>query len=127
MSEPVWFTRRVTFLWPVVWQGWALVLVPAAFAGLLMVVIGFSGAAGDALVENLTLNGQGITHRFSWLNQKGALENLTGNNVVTGDINLNGTVGIGVEVDGILGGEPLVVGQRLVDDDQAPEVVEPLL
>jgi autotransporter-associated beta strand protein len=57
---------------------------------------------GSALTvhENLTLAGTGITHRFAWLNQQGALLNLGGRNTVTGNITLQGSTGIGVERDG---------------------------
>ncbi len=56
------------------------------------------GGAPLTLVENITLNGNGIAHRNPWLNRQGALENLSGNNLITGDILLGGTAGIGVEV-----------------------------
>jgi hypothetical protein len=46
VSGRVWFRRRLRRLWPVAWQGWALVLIPAVVAVLLMVLIGVSGA-GD--------------------------------------------------------------------------------
>ena len=52
------------------------------------------------LSYNLTIAGSGITHRFPWLDQMGALLNLDGANAVTGDIYLDGAAGIGVEVDG---------------------------
>jgi hypothetical protein len=48
MSGPIWFTRRVTWLWPVAWQGWALAIVPAVVA---MIAIVAGGTADDALVE----------------------------------------------------------------------------
>lgn len=53
-----------------------------------------------SLPYNMSLAGMGITHRFSWLNQGGALLNLDGTNTITGDIYLEGTAGIGVELDG---------------------------
>jgi autotransporter-associated beta strand protein len=64
------------------------------------------------LVENLILAGNGITHNYGLINQKGALENLSGNNTVGGPVNfgtaafpdwrssniqLAGNAGIGVE------------------------------
>ncbi|MBI2808901.1 MAG: Ig-like domain repeat protein [Planctomycetes bacterium] len=49
---------------------------------------------------NMSLAGTGITHRFPWLSQMGALVNLSGVNVATGDIYLNGATGVGVEFDG---------------------------
>jgi autotransporter-associated beta strand protein len=52
------------------------------------------------LAYNLALAGTGISHRFAWLNQHGALENLDGTNTVTGYVYLNGSVGLGVELDG---------------------------
>ncbi|MFO0843797.1 MAG: autotransporter-associated beta strand repeat-containing protein [Gemmataceae bacterium] len=56
------------------------------------------------LPENLWLSGQGITHRFAELNQNGALLNLSGDNTVSGDIQLfsrpgDPQVGIGVDLD----------------------------
>jgi autotransporter-associated beta strand protein len=53
--------------------------------------------------ERLFLSGDGITHRFPELNHKGALLNLSGDNVATGIINLVGTgtsamVGIGADI-----------------------------
>lgn len=47
--------------------------------------------------ENLVLNGTGITHPFGLISQKGALMSISGNNLSTGEIKLNGQVGIGVE------------------------------
>jgi len=58
------------------------------------------------LLENLVLSGNGITHAFGLISQKGALMSLGGNNVVGGivtqqqpttDTQLNGNAGIGVE------------------------------
>jgi autotransporter-associated beta strand protein len=55
-------------------------------------------AAGSLdLGQNLVLAGQGISHPFGLINQAGALENLTANNTVHGNITLQGQVGIGVE------------------------------
>jgi len=47
--------------------------------------------------NNLILNSTGIVHPFSMISQEGALMNLGGNNVVSGNIQLNGNVGIGVQ------------------------------
>lgn len=49
---------------------------------------------------NLFLTGLGIKHRYAWLNQMGALVNLSGANSIQGYITLNGEAGIGVELDG---------------------------
>jgi autotransporter-associated beta strand protein len=48
----------------------------------------------------LTMAEGATAARFPWLNQKGALENLDGNNTFGGDIFLNGAASIGVELDG---------------------------
>lgn len=48
----------------------------------------------------MSLSGFGIRHRYAWLNQLGALENLDGSNQVTGQIYLQGAAGVGVEIDG---------------------------
>jgi autotransporter-associated beta strand protein len=47
--------------------------------------------------RNLRLSGTGITHPFGLISQKGALMDLSAANVVSGDIQLLGTTGIGVE------------------------------
>jgi autotransporter-associated beta strand protein len=47
--------------------------------------------------QNLILAGNGITHPFGLISGKGPLENIEGNNTVTGDIHLSGVAGIGVE------------------------------
>jgi autotransporter-associated beta strand protein len=47
--------------------------------------------------HNLILQGTGITHAFSLINQKGALENLGGVNSLSSNIQLIGQTGIGVE------------------------------
>jgi autotransporter-associated beta strand protein len=47
--------------------------------------------------QNLTLSGNGINHVFGLINQQGAVENLAGINLLTGNIVLKGQVGIGVE------------------------------
>ena len=52
------------------------------------------------LTYPMNLAGLGIFHRFPWLNQMGALVNLDGANLLTGDIYLTGQTGIGVEPDG---------------------------
>lgn len=45
------------------------------------------------------LSGTGINHRFPWLHQTGALVNLDGNNLITGEIYLTGEAAIGVQID----------------------------
>jgi autotransporter-associated beta strand protein len=50
------------------------------------------------LPYNLVLAGTGITHPFGLISQKGALMNLGGNNTESGDVQLNGQVGVGVEL-----------------------------
>ncbi len=47
-----------------------------------------------------------VSTYVSWLDQKGALENLGGLNTITGDITLDGVAGIGVELDGSLDPTP---------------------
>jgi autotransporter-associated beta strand protein len=47
--------------------------------------------------QNLTLSGNGINHVFALINQQGAVENLAGINLLTGNIVLKGQVGFGVE------------------------------
>jgi len=66
-----------------------------------------AGAALDLLAKdpttpitldrNLILAGSGISHAFSLLNGQGALMNIGGDNTITGDVQLNHSVGIGVE------------------------------
>ncbi len=48
------------------------------------------------------LSGLGINHRFPWLNQTGALVNLGGNNIISGQVYLSGDAGIGVQIDGAI-------------------------
>src|SRR5262249_51756788 len=52
------------------------------------------------LVYPISLSGTGISSRFPWLNKKGALINLDGNNTISGTVYLSGPTGIGVEIDG---------------------------
>jgi autotransporter-associated beta strand protein len=47
--------------------------------------------------KNLILAGNGISHPFGLINQKGALMNLGGFNTESGDVKLDGQAGIGVE------------------------------
>jgi autotransporter-associated beta strand protein len=47
--------------------------------------------------NNFILAGLGINHPFALISQQGALMNLDGLNTLTGNIQLNGTAGIGVE------------------------------
>jgi autotransporter-associated beta strand protein len=47
--------------------------------------------------QNLVLAGQGFKHVFGKLNHQGAVENLAGINTLTGNVVLQGQVGIGVE------------------------------
>ena len=84
-------------------------------------------ATGAAVVLKQDLNGGNLTlpysfnvsgtgmpgvgqpaYRFAWLNDMGAIENLGGDNVITGGLTLNGIVGIGVELDGALAPNPPV-------------------
>src|SRR5207249_1051264 len=51
---------------------------------------------GLSIPENLTLQGDGIDHPFSDIAHQGAVENINGNNTLTGTIYLEGQVGIGV-------------------------------
>src|SRR5581483_4387624 len=54
---------------------------------------------------NMRLAGTGITHRSPWLNQKGALLNLQGDNLATGDIILSPV--LHVTFQGALANQPL--------------------
>ncbi|MBX9583214.1 MAG: autotransporter-associated beta strand repeat-containing protein, partial [Gemmataceae bacterium] len=47
--------------------------------------------------ENLTIAGVGPTHPYSFIDRRGALMNLDGNNTWAGDVGLVGQAGIGVE------------------------------
>lgn len=47
--------------------------------------------------HNLDLQGTGISHPFALINQKGALENLSGVNTIDGNMAMTNKVGIGVE------------------------------
>lgn len=67
---------------------------------------GTGAGSGNPFIENLNLSGLGITHANPRLNQKGALLNLGGDNLFTGDIRLNGQVGIGVDFFSIPSGSP---------------------
>jgi autotransporter-associated beta strand protein len=49
------------------------------------------------LNNNFILSGNGIANPFGLLSQEGAIENIAGNNLLTGIIQLNGIAGIGVE------------------------------
>src|SRR5207253_2569145 len=49
------------------------------------------------LNRNLRLTGVGIPHAFGLISQKGALMDLSAGNIVSGDVRLLGTTGIGVE------------------------------
>jgi large repetitive protein len=51
------------------------------------------------LWNNFILAGMGIKHNFNELNQQGALVSLSGNNIIDGNIQLNGVAGIGVVAD----------------------------
>jgi autotransporter-associated beta strand protein len=59
-----------------------------------------------SLDNNFILNGSGINHPFGLINQMGALENIDGPNILSGIIQLNGAVGIGVEQIDPLGVPP---------------------
>lgn len=63
------------------------------------------------IAENFILNGLGITHPFALINKKGVLMNLGGDNVLTGDLKLAGTVGIGSELLETDGGLPAGGGE----------------
>jgi len=56
-----------------------------------------NAASPITLNKNLILAGTGITHNFSLINNEGALENIGGINTITGNVQLNGNAGIGVE------------------------------
>jgi autotransporter-associated beta strand protein len=49
------------------------------------------------ILENITLNGMGIDHPYSFISEKGALLNLGGLNTWVGDVKLSGPIGVGVE------------------------------
>ena len=45
----------------------------------------------------MVLAGTGIDHPFDLIDQAGAVQNLEGNNTLSGIIQLNGNAGVGVE------------------------------
>ncbi|MFO0936555.1 MAG: autotransporter-associated beta strand repeat-containing protein, partial [Gemmataceae bacterium] len=57
-----------------------------------------SAAVGPLTInKNISLSGSGPNLPYQFINGRGALMNLGGDNVITGDISLRGQVGIGVE------------------------------
>ena len=66
-------------------SGAALMLLPAA------------NNSNMTLQTNLILQGEGVTHSFSLINDMGAVENLAGVTTLSGLITLEGQVGIGAE------------------------------
>ncbi len=76
--------------------------VPASPLNLGAALVLKQDLGGDNLNLPYTigLTGLGITNRYPWLNQMGALVNLDGSNLVSGSVYLNGAAGIGVEIDG---------------------------
>jgi autotransporter-associated beta strand protein len=79
--------------------------------------------AGNSLnvVENLVLAGNGITHPFQLINQKGALMNLSGNNTIGGPFNVGGTIRSSfIHLNGVAGiGVETVFGQSLANNELA--------
>jgi autotransporter-associated beta strand protein len=71
-------------------------------AGASLVLAEDSSGNSITVFENITISGTGILNRLPWLNLKGAIENLSGLNTITGDITLSGDSGIGAELDGSL-------------------------
>ena len=49
------------------------------------------------LINNFIISGDGFSHNYGLLNHAGAIENIAGNNTLSGIIQLNGVAGIGVE------------------------------
>jgi autotransporter-associated beta strand protein len=81
----------------------ASIVSPTSFT-YINTVTGLAGAGGGTatlaginLDKNLILTGVGVAHPFSLISQKGALMSLGGNNVISGAIQLEQNVGIGVE------------------------------
>jgi autotransporter-associated beta strand protein len=54
-------------------------------------------AAGINLINNFIVSGEGVIHDFGLLNKAGAIQNIGGNNTLSGIIQLNGQGGFGVE------------------------------
>ncbi len=74
--------------------------VTTVFNGAALHVKPLTAGGSINLTNNLILAGLGITHPFSLISQDGALMSLGGVNTFSGTIQLNGVVGIGVELLG---------------------------
>jgi autotransporter-associated beta strand protein len=76
--------------------------------------------SGNGLVihQNLVLAGQGFTHPDAQISLQGALENVGGNNVVRGNVFLQGQSGIGVER--VLGNSQLTMTGQMTDTPPNP-------
>ena len=62
-----------------------------------------NSGAGLQLFQNFVLAGLGVDHPYSVIDQQGAIVNLVGKNVITGNIKLKNQVGIGVQpLDGVI-------------------------
>lgn len=67
-------------------------------SGAALMLLPFNPDSNMSLGDtNLILQGDGVTHAFSLIDDMGALENLAGVNTIQGDVTLEGQVGIGVE------------------------------
>ena len=49
------------------------------------------------LINNFVVAGTGVSHNYGLINQSGAIQNIAGNNTLSGILQLNGAGGIGVE------------------------------
>ncbi|HZZ82541.1 MAG TPA: autotransporter-associated beta strand repeat-containing protein, partial [Gemmataceae bacterium] len=66
-------------------------------SGAALMIVPLVSNSSMTLATNLILQGEGITHAFSKINDMGAVENLSGVTTLTGHITLEGQVGLGVE------------------------------
>ena len=67
------------------------------FAGAAVHLLPLVAGTSLLVPNNFVLSGNGIDHPFDLIDQAGAIENLAGNNTLSGIIQLNGNAGIGVE------------------------------
>ena len=75
-------------------------LLALTLAGMRSIGFVFAVKASRYCTNRRELAGMGITHPFSLISQEGALMSLGGVNTFSGTIQLNGVVGIGVELLG---------------------------
>ena len=68
-----------------------------------------AGGAPMNIPENITISGFGVEHPYAFIGKKGALMNLGGANVWTGDIGLSDQAAIGVELTDLSATSELIV------------------